>query len=99
MKYQLVIQFPEELFDDINAIADMEDKIDESMVDAEVDGHDIGSGEINFFIHTNHPADTFKVVKSILENEGVNFEYVKITYREIANEHYIVLWPDDLTRQ
>ncbi len=98
MKYQLVIQLPDELYDDIDAIADMEDKMDESFVDAEVDGHDIGSGEINIFIHTNNPVATFKVVKNVLENEAINFKYVKIAYREISGEDYIILWPKDLTK-
>lgn len=92
MKYQLVIQFTEDIYEDIDAIAEMEDKLAESLVDAEVDGHDIGSGEINIFIHTNRPIDTFKIVKSILKNEDVNFKYVKIAYRETAGDHYIVLW-------
>ncbi len=96
MKYQLVIQFAEELFED--EIAYMEDKLDELIVDAEVDGHDIGSGEINIFIHTTNPVDTFKVVKNVLENESINFEYVKIAYREIFGKNYIILWPKDCTK-
>lgn len=54
MNYQLVIQFAEEVFEEIDEIADFEDKLDESLIDAEVDGHDIGSGECNIFIHTNN---------------------------------------------
>ena len=96
MKYQLVIQFPEDLFKSVDEIASMEDQLDGSLVDAEVDGHDIGSGEINIFIHTNSPENTFETVKNILEEKFFNFNYLKIAYRKIGDEEYIALWPDDL---
>jgi len=98
MKYQLAIQFPEELFEEIDEIARMEDLLDESLVDAEVDGHDIGNGEINIFIHTNSPVNTFETVKNILEEESFNLNYLKIAYREIGTEQYIALWPEDLDK-
>jgi hypothetical protein len=96
MKYQLVIQFPEELYSDLEWIAEIEDRIDESLKDAEVDGHDIGSGEVNIFIHANNPINTFSIVKDILENEGVNLEYIKIAYREVNKDVYIPIWPEEL---
>ena len=96
MKYQVVVQFPEELFDDIDWIASVEDRLDESLVDAEVDGHDIGSGEVNIFIHSNNTTNTLKLVKNILEEDGVYLENVRIAYREIGSELYIPLWPENL---
>jgi hypothetical protein len=96
MKYQLTIQFSEELYGDLDWRADLEERLDESLVEAEVDGHDIGYGEVNIFIHANNPINTFQIVKSILENEGVDLELVKIAYREINGERYIPLWPENL---
>jgi hypothetical protein len=96
IKYQLVIQLPEALNDDLDWIAEMEDKLDEVLLDAEVDGHDIGSGEVNIFIHTNHPINTFEIAKGILQEEGVDFENIKVAYRELCGEHYIPLWPANL---
>lgn len=96
MKYQLVIQFPEELYGDLEWIAEFEDRLDESIADAEVDGHDIGSGEENIFIHTNNPDNTFQVSKNILEEESVDLGNIKIAYREISGNHYIPLWPENL---
>ncbi|MCC5792420.1 MAG: hypothetical protein JJT82_07430 [Legionellaceae bacterium] len=96
IKYQLVIQFPEELFEEIDEIADLEDRLDESLFDAEVDGHDIGSGEINLFIHTHHAVTTYEIVKNILEAESINLKYVNIAYREIGSKPYIALWPKNL---
>ena len=96
MKYQLVVQCPEGLYEDIDAIAEMEDRLDESLVDAEVDGHDIGSGEINIFIHTNNPVNTLKAVEQLLDAEQIDMAYIKIAYREIGTDKYIPLWPVDL---
>lgn len=96
MKYQLVIQFPEKLYNDLDWLADMEDLLDEALVDAEVDGHDMGSGEVNIFIHANDPINTLAIVKNILEEEGVSLENIKIAYREINGDFYIPLWPEDL---
>ena len=95
MKYQLVIQFPEELYD-LDWIADIEDRLDESLIDAEVDGHDIGNGEVNIFIHANNPIDTLTTVKNLLKEEKVGLENIKIAYREINADVYIPLWPKDL---
>ena len=97
MKYQLVMQFPEAIYGDLDYIAELEEKFDDSLVDAEVDGHDIGNGEVNIFIHTNHPMETFEATKNILEEEGLDFNAIKIAYREFANEQYIPIWPSDLT--
>lgn len=96
MKYQLVVQSPEELWEDIDVIAYLEDRLDESLVNAEVDGHDIGSGEVNIFIHTNDPNCTCKEVKDLLEEEHIVLVDVKIAYREIGTEKYIALWPEGL---
>jgi len=95
MKYQLVLQFPEELFSDLDWIADIEDRLDESLNDAEVDGHDFGSGEINILIHTNNPVRTFDVVRTILKDSDL-FEHLKVAYRDISGEQYTCLWPQDL---
>lgn len=96
MKYQLVIQLPEELYGDIDWIADLEDRLADLIVDAEVDGHDIGSGQVNIFIHSNNPVNTFQVVKNILEEDAVELEKLKAAYREIGEDFYIPLWPENL---
>jgi hypothetical protein len=97
MKYQLVIQFLEELYGDIDFIANVEDLLGEAITDAEVDGHDIGSGEVNIFIYTNNPKNTFKIAKNILEENNINLAKTKIAYREISGDHYFHLWPENLS--
>ncbi|MBX9703204.1 MAG: hypothetical protein K2X39_03535 [Silvanigrellaceae bacterium] len=96
MKYQLAIQFPEEIYGDLDWIAELEDRLDESLFDAEVDGHDIGSGQVNIFIHTNTPTNTFQIVKNILEEDDVDLEVTKAAYRESSKDDYIPLWPENL---
>ncbi|CAM4428829.1 MAG: hypothetical protein LEGION0403_FIIPPAGN_02738 [Legionella sp.] len=96
MEFQLVIQLPESQCNDIDLIADIEDKLDDYLIDAEVDGHDIGSEEVNIFIHTNAPDATLKQVKYILEEERFDLSYVKIAYRKIGSEKYVPLWPENL---
>lgn len=95
-KYQLVIQFPEESYRDFDWITDLEDRLTEFLIDTEVDGHDIGSDEVNIFIHTNNPVNIFQIVKSILEEDGVDLDIIKVAYREISGDRYIPLWPANL---
>lgn len=98
MKYVLVIQFPENLEHDLDWLIEIENKLIDTLSDAEVDGHDIGSGEMNIFIFTNMPAKTFKVIKDILENSNSVIENAKIAYRDINSSQYFCLWPKELTK-
>ena len=74
----------------------MEDRLEENLQNAELDGHDLGNGEVNFFIHTNHPQKTFELVKNILQREEDVLENAKVAYRELSGEEYNCLWPADL---
>lgn len=96
MKYQLIVQFPEDLYGDLEWIADLEERLAEHLPEAEIDGHDMGSGEVNIFIHTNHPVETFEVAKNVLREQGVLLEQIKVAYREMDAHHCICLWPRDL---
>lgn len=90
------MQLSEELYIDIDWIANIEDKLYKSTLDAEVDGHDIGGGEMNTFIHCNDPTNTFKVAKNIFEERLVALENLKAAYREIGEDRYSPLWPPHL---
>ncbi len=97
MKYQLVIQFPENLYGDIEWIATIEDRLIEALDTAEVDGHDIGSGQVNIFIYTNDPVLIFDKVKFVLETEHIPLSDIKVAYRDVSAETYTCLWPEGLT--
>ena len=90
MKYQLVVQLPEAIYGDIDLIADMEDSLENYITNAEVDGHDLGSGEVNIFIHTSTSIDTFEMVKEILKGRSV-LEDAKMAYRNFNESDYICL--------
>ena len=97
MNYQLVIQFPESLCGDIDWIAEMEDRLEEALSNAEVDGHDLGGGEVNIFIFTDAPKETFNEVKEILESSDYLLDQTKVAYRAINEDQYTCLWPEGLT--
>ncbi len=60
-----------------------------------VDGHDIGSGEMNIFIFTEDPKATFDRVKNIgsIPNHMSN---LKAGYREVGEDDFVPLYPDGL---
>jgi len=97
MKYQLIVQFQNNSNYDFDWLIEVEDKLIETLRDAEEDGHDIGSGEMNIFIFTNTPTKTFETVKNVLKNYGPVLENTKIAYREVKKDQYFCLWPKGLT--
>lgn len=98
MKYQLVIQFPGKSTDDFDHLIEIEDELEEKLTDnSEVDGHDFGSGEMNIFILTNEPVETFNQVKTILAEMDDDLSVVKVAYRDIEAEDFTILWPNNLT--
>ncbi len=63
---------------------------------ADVDGHDFGSGEMNIFILTDTPELTFNLIRPYLDECGVLAE-MKIAYRNIEEDQFNILWPAGLT--
>jgi hypothetical protein len=63
----------------------------------QVDGHDIGSGEMNVFIHTNKPEVAFKKVKALLEGNA-DLRDLKAGYRDFDEEGYVAIYPTGLDR-
>ena len=54
--------------EDLDATVALEDALIEKLgAFADVDGHDVGSGETNIFIYTSDPAATFRQTKPVLE--------------------------------
>src|SRR5687768_12923137 len=94
MEYQLVIQFAGDSSADLDSMVELEEVLAEALDDiAEVDGHDVGSGEINIFILTSDPVATFSRAKPTLKK----FKYLHAAtaaYREIDGENYTVIWPE-----
>lgn len=56
----------------------------------------MGNGEVNIFIHTNNPVETFEFIKNIFQDDTEVLANAKIAYRELTGEEYTLLWPADL---
>jgi len=99
MKYQLVLQFRGDSFDDYDAMVALEDQLtDELQGVATVDGHDMGSGEANIFILTSDPRETFQRAKPVLERRKC-VQAITAAYRAADGEHYTVIWPEGSTER
>jgi hypothetical protein len=95
MTYQLVFQFKGESLADFDMMVSLEEKmIDQIGNLGEVDGHDMGHGEINIFVITEEPLAAFLPMKSVLENLNLLSE-VRVAYRNIESESFIVVWPEN----
>jgi hypothetical protein len=57
-----------------------------------VDGHDLGSGEMNIFIFTDDPLAAFKRLKPLMAADFA------VAYREVAGDDYTVLFPPGRTK-
>ena len=89
--HQLVIQFPQSVFPAFDDLVDYEDALIEVLGnDHEVDGHDIGSGEVNFFIFTADPA---RALSTVHDASLLAHAEVRVAARPVDGERYEVLWP------
>ncbi|MCK4744357.1 MAG: hypothetical protein KAT25_11100 [Sulfuriflexus sp.] len=59
----------------------------------QVDGHDIGAGEMNIFIHTNDPNETFELAKKTLSKKDL--EIISVAFRDMKGDEYSVIWPEN----
>ena len=85
MKYQLVIQLSG---DDLDALVRLEEAVAERLGDlGNVDGHDIGRGEMNVFILTNEPRRAFDRIRPTLVGDFA------AAYRRVDADSYVVLFP------
>ena len=99
MKYQLVLQFPSDAFDDESAVATLERALIELLGDdAYVDGIDLGPAETSVFIFSADPAITFCRVTPLLERKEL-LESVTAAHRQTDIERYTVIWPPDCRKQ
>src|SRR2546427_12694121 len=94
MDYQLVLQFRGDSLADYDAMVALEhDLIAELGDSADVDGHDVGSGETNIFIITAEPVRTFRASRVVLERNRC-LGAVTAAYRSVDGEVYTVVWPE-----
>jgi hypothetical protein len=93
MRHILVLQWAVSSAADLEDLVRMEEELETSLgADAVVDGHDFGSGEMNIFIETDHPARAFADVEAIL-GHWPRWAGVRAAHRETSGDAYTVLWP------
>lgn len=97
MKYILVLQWPVTIEADFEALIAMEDLLEAGLPEAQgsVDGHDVGAGEMNIFVHSDRPVEAFRYVMSLLATDP-NWAGVRAAYRPIDGDGYVVVWPQTL---
>ena len=99
MDYQLVLQFRGDSLHDFDAMVALEEELREQFGDsADVDGHDVGSGETNIFIFTSDPAATFHRARPVLEHRQ-QLQSVPVAYRNVEGEPFTVIWPEGSQRE
>jgi hypothetical protein len=97
MEYQLVIQFPGDSLINYDEMVAIEDDLTAAIGNsAEVDGHDVGSGEMNIFILTRDPVRTFQQAKPVLGRRQ-SLQKVTAAYRLIGGNEFTVIWPEGAT--
>jgi hypothetical protein len=95
-KYQTVLQFPSTTIEDYDDIVEIENRLIEFLgIDHEIDGHDMGLGEMNIFILTEAPEKLFRAVQKLLSSDS-RWSEIRVAYREMASCRYTVLWPKTL---
>jgi hypothetical protein len=79
---------------DYDHLIAIEDRIGDALSgnDGEVDGHDMGAGEMNIFVNTDVPERAFEHIHRILAEERLS-ETARVAYRRGNGEQYTVLWP------
>ena len=91
----MVVQFAGDDIVDFDAMIELEGRLIYGLGDEHiVDGHDVGSDEVNIFIHTNDPVLTCDEVMGLLSDSQRS--EAKIAFRSMESDEYAVLWPVDL---
>lgn len=93
MKYQLVLQFPEDVFTSFDEMVALEDSLIAQIGELGlVDGHDAGSGEVNIFIHTNDPGKVFEKLSATPPLSKLK-NHLKAAFRDLSQDEFTVIHP------
>lgn len=96
--FQLVLQFrPWEgrRVEDFDELVVLEGQLESTLEGAALlDGHDIGAGEANVFIHCDDPVAIFETCFPVLGATSL-LGRMSAAYRPLNGEAYTRLWPKD----
>ncbi len=94
--HQLVLQFPASAFSTFDELVQYEDALIDTLDhNHEVDGHDIGSGEVNFFILTEDPESAWTVIRHAGGGTLLLHHGLQAAARRLDGEVYERFWPVD----
>jgi hypothetical protein len=93
---ELVLQLPGSSIKDFDALVELEDRIVAGLGNlGEVDGHDMGVGEMNIFIRTDNPKLIFEKIMLLLG--ACDFmPDLKVAYRDVGKDNFKVIYPAGL---
>ena len=95
MRYQLVLRFPGDAFDEFDDIVALESALVERLgVLGTLENRDFGSDECRIALVTPDPLRAFGDAKTVLERKGL-LEASVAMYRPIGGKEYTVLWPTE----
>lgn len=98
MQHILVLQWSGLAQADFEELVRMEHELEGSLgASSSMDGHDVGSGEMNIFIETDQPSRAFADVQKIL-GHWPRWPDVRVAHRERNGDIYTVLWPAGQTK-
>ena len=95
VRYQLLLRFPGDVFEEFEDIVELETALVERLGDLiALDGHDMGSDECRIALSTPDPEGAFRGMRPVLERKGA-LEAVVAAYRLVGSRDYTVIWPED----
>lgn len=93
---ELVLQLPGSSIKDYDTLIELENTIIAGLGTlGEVDGHDMGVGEMNIFIRTDHPKLAFERIKSLVGTQDYLAD-MKVAYRYVGQSDFTIIHPPDL---
>lgn len=96
--YQVVLQLPESFFASFDEIIAFEQKLEESLpATHDVDGNDVGSGTVNFFVYTESPQAVLRNFRKYMGTNKVE-KKLRMAVRRTDGDEFENLWPKRDTR-
>jgi hypothetical protein len=99
MEYQLVIKFWRKSLADETFLSTIESELKGVLGDAvQLEGYDVSDEEINLFVLTPDPRRSFRRIKTVLENRGID-RGVSAASRLVGGAQFTSIWPPRSTRK
>jgi hypothetical protein len=96
VKYQLVLQWPTSWLMGYNQLVGIEELLIKWLGElGDVDGHDIGSGEMNIFIFSDNPSAAFDRALDLLKRRR-GIRKLRAGYRGLEDDEYTPIYPEGL---